>query len=92
MTVTSDEATAQFLAVASDDLQWEIRSAGVVEKVSAYRADDGTVTLTASVRVGRRTTTTQGTGDNLIAAYGDLRRRNPEALLAAAFREVVERP
>jgi hypothetical protein len=48
------------------------------------------VTLEARVTVGRRIYEISGTGENLIAAYADRRRGEPEFVLAAAYRELAE--
>lgn len=86
----SDEATEQFLAVAADDLQWHIRSSGVVEGLAVEGIDRPTIV--ATVRVGRRTLALRGRGESLLEAYTELRRSTPEPLLEAAFREYVGRP
>lgn len=90
MSAWSDEATEQFLAAAADDLQWHIRSSGVIEGLTVEGTDRPTIV--ATIRVGRRTVALRGRGENLLAAYAELRRSTPQPLLEAAFREYVGRP
>ena len=56
------------------------------------RRGETEVALVARMRVGTRTFELDGIGDSLITAHAALREQVPEARLAAAFRELVERP
>lgn len=86
----TDEATARFLETAADDLQRQLRTAGHVETIT-LEGDAAGLALMAHVRVGRSIVTMRGTGADLVEAYGDLHRGSPVPLLAAAFRQLVER-
>ncbi len=89
MSAWNNEATSQYLAAVADDLRSHIGSAGMVEDVSVH-GDAEQVAIIASIRVGRRTVTLRGRGQNLIAAYAELRRTTAEPLLVAAFREYID--
>ena len=84
-----DDATAQFLETAAADLQAQMRLAGIVEGVSIAVADR-TVSLVAQLRIATRTVEVSGSGQTLIDAYADLRRRVPEVSLVAAYLELNE--
>jgi hypothetical protein len=86
----TDETTAQFLEAAADDLQRQVGAAGVVHEVTAHPSTGGSVTLVAGIGIGQRSYLIDGSGENLIAAYADLRRNEPELVLAAAYRELAQ--
>ena len=85
-----DEPTAQFLEAAVTDLQGQIGMAGDVETIWVGQADEG-IGLRARVRVGGSTIDLDGQGDSIVEAYSDLCRQAVVPMLAAAFRELVER-
>lgn len=84
-----DDATSVFLQSVADDLQRQLGIAAGVEDLTMEDVPDG-VALVAALRVGARTMAIRGRGDNLVAAYADLRLTPPQPLLAAAFTELVE--
>ncbi len=86
-----DDATSRFLEAAADDLECYLPRNGVVERMSVSTRE-GKIALVARMRVGTRTFELEGIGDSLITAHAALRERVPEARLAAAVRELVERP
>ena len=79
-----DEATAQFLEAAADDLQLQLSIAGVVERIEA-RPRTSQVRIVATIRVGTKVAEVEGIGDSLVTAYADLRRRVAEPTLIAAY-------
>jgi hypothetical protein len=83
------EATATFLAAAGEDLQRQLGSTGFVEAMRTDAGSDGAITLVAMVRLGASTIRLSGTGEGLVAAYGDLHRHMPQALLEGAFRNYM---
>jgi hypothetical protein len=83
-----DEATAAFLRFAADDLQRQLGVAGDLTSIALDDAD-GRVTLIATVRVGRHALVFRGSGDSLVTAYAELLPVPPQALLVAAFRELM---
>lgn len=86
----TDEATVRFLEAVTDDLQRQFGAAGLVHDVAARESAGDGVTLEAWVRIGQRSYRINGAGENLVTAYADLRRHQPELLLAAAYRELAE--
>jgi hypothetical protein len=86
----SDEATTRFLDAVTDDLQRQLGAVGVIHDVTAHPAGGGHVTLVAWARIGQRSYRISGSGENLVAAYAELRRDEPELALAAAYRELAE--
>jgi hypothetical protein len=89
MRASISEATATFLEVAGEDLQRQLGSSGTVVGMDADSAPDGSITLVAAVRIGASTLEMIGTGDGLVAAYGDLHQHVAEPVLAAAFRDYL---
>ena len=84
-----DEATAQFLETAADDLQRQLSIAGVIERIEARpRADH--MWIVATIRVGTKTAEVEGIGDSLLTAYADLRRRVAEPTLIAALANLYD--
>lgn len=83
-----DEATATFLRFAADDLQRQLGVAGDLTSIALDDAD-GRVTLIATVRVGRHDLVFRGRGDSLVTAYAELLPVPPQAMLVAAFRELM---
>ena len=90
MTGQITDATSSFLEAAASDLQRQIGRTGTVEEVRAEQ-DTGDTTLVAAVRINTRTVDVRGTGENLLAAYAQLHRHAPEAILAARFVDYLER-
>ena len=86
-----DDATSRFLEAAAIDLQEFLPRNGAVERMWASPRGDR-VALVARIRVGTRAFEIEAIGDSLITAHAALRQRMPEARLASAFRELVERP
>ena len=89
MSEAIDDATAGFLEAAAKDLQRQIGSAGIVERVVLEDSSPATE-LTARIRVGNHVVEMRGTGENLVEAYGDLHRGSPVPMLTAAFRQLLE--
>lgn len=83
------EATATFLDAACEDLQRQLGSIAIVEAMRTDAAPDGATTLVAVVRIGATTVEMIGTGDGLVAAYGDLHRHVAQPLLEGAFRNYL---
>jgi hypothetical protein len=88
--LTIDDATSGFLHSAADDLQRQLGTVAVVDRLTVEKVPRH-VTLVATLRVGARSVDVRGHGANLVAAYADLRLTVPAPVLAAAFAEVVER-
>lgn len=84
------DATSSFLEAACSDLQRQIARTGTVEEVRIEQ-EAGETALVATIRINAHTVEVRGAGENLVTAYGDLRRTVPESILAAAFRQYVER-
>ena len=84
------DATSSFLEAACSDLQRQIARTGTVEQVRVAE-DAGQTTLIATIRMNARRVEVRGAGENLVTAYADLHRTVPESILAAAFRQYVER-
>lgn len=89
MSSTIDDATAQFLEAARDDLQRQLASIGAVDELSTKPGSAG-VSLIARIRIGSRTTEAIGSGENLVVAYSDLRVQVAEPTLIASYRELVD--
>lgn len=83
-----DDSTASFLEVAADDLQRQVRLAGVVERIGAKATDDGVI-LVATIRIGTDVIQVPALGDSLLTAYARLTRDVAEPMLASAFRGVL---
>ena len=83
-----DAATAQFLHVAMEDLQQQLKTAGEVSRITIAEAPAG-VWLTAALLIGTRAIEVSGYGEDLVAAYADLRVRVAEPTLVIAYREQV---
>ena len=84
-----DDATEQFLMAAADDLQRRLGVAADVDGVAIEKAGDA-VDFVATLRVGRRVYEVRGTGEDLVAAYTDLRIPSAEAILSTAYSELIE--
>jgi hypothetical protein len=83
-----DEATASFLRYAADDLQRQLGAAGEVTSIALDESTEP-VALAVRVRVGARVLEFRGSGDSLVTAYATIVAQPPEAILAAAFRDVM---
>ena len=84
------EAQERFLKAAADDLQRTLGIAGVVESL-AIDESPSAVTLTARISLGSKTIQMVASGANVVDAYRGLTSYYPaEAILAVAFREVLE--
>ena len=90
MPATIDDSTSQFLAAAADDLARQLTGVATVVEVSVAKAPAG-VSLVARIGLGDRVVEVTGSGENLVAAYADLRVRGAESTLAVAYRQLVER-
>jgi hypothetical protein len=85
-----DDATSGFLNSAADDLQRQLGSVAVVDRLTVEEAPRR-ITLVATLRVAARAVEVRGSGANLVAAYSDLRLSVTAPVLAAAFTQVVGR-
>jgi hypothetical protein len=83
-----DEATASFLRYAAGDLQGQLGAAGEVMSIGLDESAEP-VTLVVRVRVGPRELEFRGSGESLVTAYANIVAQPPEAVLAAAFRNVM---
>lgn len=84
------ESTESLLEAFRDELQGQLRLAGVVEELSIRWERRGTTCLGATIAVGADRFELIGTGDGVIDAYTDLCRAAPEPVLKAAYRQVLE--
>ena len=84
-----DEATERFLATATDALQRDIAVGTVtVQRLSLDETSSGVV-LIATIRGDGGTTEARGAGENLVAAYADLRLRAAERILVSSFTDLI---
>ena len=85
------ESTEALLDAFRDDLQLQLRRSAVVESMTLEEADEKRVTLTATVRVAAQEIELTGSGETVVAAYGDLLTgAGAEVVLASAYRQVLE--
>ncbi len=84
-----DDATAQFLDVAVQDLRQQLKTAAEVTAITVAVAPAG-VWLTAGLLIGTRTIEVSGYGTDLVTAYADLRVRVAEPTLVTAYTLLVE--
>jgi hypothetical protein len=85
-----DAATSAFLEAMVADLRQQLGIAGTVASVSLDELQPDGVTLVAAIRVARDEIVIRGTGENILAAYANLRLSIPQPVLRSAFVQVVD--
>ena len=86
----NDAATSTFLEAVAVDLQRQLGPAGSVEGVSLEQVWGGHLAIVAAIRVAGEDLVIGGTGENILAAYADLRQSVPQPVLESAFIQVVD--
>ena len=85
----TDDRTAQFLHVAVQDLQQQLKTAAEVTGITVALAPAG-VWLTAALQISSRMIEVSGYGTDLVTAYADLRLRVSEPTMFVPYQDLVE--
>ncbi len=85
-----DASTATFLEALAEDLQRQLGMAGSVDDVSIEQLRDGGLAIRAAIRVPRDELVISGTGENILAAYADLRKSVSQSVLESAFARIID--
>ena len=85
-----DAATSTFLEAVATDLQRQLGIAGSVDDVSLEQLHGGRLAIVAAIRVAGEGIVIRGTGENILAAYADLRLSVPQPVLESSFAQIVD--